>query len=78
MTKKNQVTEEQAAMLHGLLVDAFEGSLRQQLMSGEYSPQMLGRVLDFLKFNNIQVTSGKDRSMRSLADILANIDPDDL
>ena len=61
-----------------MLVDAFEGSLRQQLMSGEYSPQMLGKVLDFLKFNNIQVASATDSRMGSLADILGQINAEDL
>lgn len=72
------VTESQASMLHSLLVDAMEGSLRQQLMSGDYNPQMLGRVLDFLKHNNITVTSSADKRMASLADIIGQIDMDDL
>jgi hypothetical protein len=72
------VTESQASMLHSLLVDAFEGSLRQQLMTGDYSPQMLGRVLEFLKHNSITVTSSADKRMASLADIIGKIDMDDL
>ena len=75
---KEQVSEEQAAVLHSLLVDAMEGSLRQQLLSGEYNPQVMARVMDFLKHNNIQVASGASKRMRSLTDLLANIDPDDL
>ena len=71
-------SESQASILHSLLVDAMEGSLRQQLMSGDYSPQMLGRVLDFLKHNNITVTSSADKRMAFLADIIGQIDMDDL
>ena len=73
-----QVTEQQAAVIHSLVVDALEGSLRQQLMSGEYSPQMLARALDFLKHNNIQVASSENKRMRSLAEIFSQVDLDDL
>ena len=76
--KKTKVTEDQAAVIHSLLVDAFEGSLRQQLMSGDYNPQMLGKILDFLKHNNIQVASSADSRMTSLADILGQINAEDL
>ena len=75
---KDKVTEEQAAVLHSLLVDAMEGSLRQQLMSGEFNPQVMARVMDFLKHNNIQVASGKSQRMQSLSDLLSNINPDDI
>lgn len=74
----NKVTEEQAAVIHSLLVDAFEGSLRQQLMSGDFSPQMLGRVLDFLKHNNITVASTSSNRLASLADMISNINIDDI
>ena len=76
--KDYKVTESQASMLHSLLVDAMEGSLRAQLMSGDYNPQMMGRVLDFLKHNNITVTSSADKRMASLADIIGKIDMEDL
>ena len=75
---KDHVSEEQSAILHSLLVDAMEGSLRQQLMSGEYNPQVMARVMDFLKHNNIQVASHNSKRMRSLTDLLSNIDPEDL
>ena len=78
MSGKHKVTDEQAAAIHSLLVDALEGSLRQQLMSGEYSPQMIGRALDFLKMNNITVASSESRRMQSLVDILGKVDLDGL
>jgi hypothetical protein len=39
---------------------------------------MLGRVLDFLKHNNITVSSSADKRMASLTDIIGSINMDDL
>ena len=78
MSNKNEVTNDQAAAIHALLVDVLEGSLRQQLMSGEYSPQMVARALDFLKHNNITVASADNKRMVSLLDAFKQVDIDDL
>ena len=76
--KKREVTEEQAAVIHSLLVDALEGSLRKQLLSGEYNAALISRALDFLKLNNITVGSAGRERMMSLTQMLDQIDLDDL
>ena len=75
---QNNVTSDQAAAIHSLLADAREGSLRQQLMSGEFNPQMIARAMDFLKHNNIQVGTAENKRMQSLAQVLSSVDLTDL
>jgi hypothetical protein len=75
---QNNVTSDQAAAIHSLLADALEGSLRQQLMSGEFNPQMIARAMDFLKHNNIQVGTAENKRMQSLAQVLSSVDLTDL
>ena len=72
------VTEAQAAAIHSLLVDALEGSLRQQLMTGEYNAALIARALDFLNHNNITVATDADRRMASLSQVLGQVDFDNL
>lgn len=74
----NKVTEAQAAAIHSLLVDALEGSLRKQLMSGEYNAALIARALDFLKHNNITVGSASNHRLASLADMMGQLDFDDV
>ena len=78
MANKHQVTEEQASAIHSLLCDALEGSLRKQLLTGEYNPALTARAMDFLKHNNIQVGSSANSRLASLADMLSQIDGDEL
>ena len=55
-----------------------EASLRQQLLSGEVNPQMVGKVIDYLKYNGVQVVSTENKALSSLSDLIAQIDPDTL
>ncbi len=78
MTKPNKVTEAQADVIHSLLTDAMELSLRQMLQTGEINPAMLARVIDYLKYNKIEVVSATDSHMASLAELVGAINLDDL
>lgn len=61
------VSSEQAALIHELLGECFETSLRQQLMQGEFNAAILGKVLEYLKHNNISVVEEADSHLASLA-----------
>ena len=65
----NGVFSKQAALIHRLLGEAFETSLRQQLQSGEFNAAMLGKILEWLKANNISVTEDADDRLKGLASI---------
>ena len=70
MAKENYgVTSEHAALIHELLGEAFEASLKQQLLSGEFNAAMLGKVLDWLKHNNVSVVESADERLKGLAKI---------
>ena len=75
---KKKVTDEQADVIHSLLADCMETSLRQMLLSGEVNPQMVGKVIDYLKHNNVQVVATENKALASLSDLIAQIDPDAL
>ena len=77
-SSSGRVDEAQADLIHNLLADCMETSLRQMLMSGDVNPQMVGKVIDYLKHNNIQVVSKQDAPMNSLAALIAEIDVDSL
>ncbi len=61
------VSSEQAALIHELLGECFETSLRQQLMQGEFNAAILGKVLEYLKHNNINVVEDADTHLAALA-----------
>jgi hypothetical protein len=61
------VSSDQAALIHELLGECFETSLRQQLMAGEFNAAILGKVLEYLKHNNISVVEETDSHLASLA-----------
>ena len=63
----NGVSSKQAALIHELLGECFETSLRQQLQSGDFNAAMLGKILEWLKVNNISVTEDADDRLKSLA-----------
>lgn len=63
------VSTEQAALIHELLGECFEASLRQQLLAGEFNAAILGKVLEYLMHNNISVTEDADERLRSLATV---------
>jgi hypothetical protein len=67
--KKNGagVSVDQAALIHELLGNCFETSLRQQLVAGEFNAAILGKVLEYLKHNNISVVEEADSHLASLA-----------
>ena len=65
--KKGGVSTQQAALIHELLGECFEVSLRQQLQSGDFNAAMLGKVLEWLKSNNINVVEEADERLSSLA-----------
>ena len=66
----NTVTGDQADLIHKLLCECFETSLRQQLLTGDFNAQILGKVMDFLKHNNISVADENvDEHLSSLARI---------
>ena len=70
MAKENYgVTSEHAALIHELHGEAFEASLRQQLLSGEFNAAMLGKVLEWLKHNNVSVVESADDRLKGLAKI---------
>lgn len=74
--QSKRVTEDQADVIHSLLADCMETSLRQQLLSGDVNPQMVGKVIDYLKYNGVQVVSTENKALASLSDLIAQIDPD--
>ena len=61
------VSADQAAVIHALLGEAFETSLRQHLLSGEFNAAMLGKILEYLKHNNITVVEDADTHLSNLA-----------
>ena len=70
MAKDNHgVSSDHAALIHELLGEAFEASLRQQLLSGEFNAAMLGKVLEWLKHNNVSVVESPDDRLKGLAKI---------
>ena len=69
-TSANPVSMDQAGVIHQLLCECFETSLRQQLLTGEFNAQLLGKVMDFLKHNNISVADENvDEHLSNLARI---------
>lgn len=66
-TNHKGVSAGKAAIIHELLGEAFETSLRQQLLSGEFNAAMLGKILEYLKHNNITVVEEADSHLASLA-----------
>lgn len=58
---------QQAAIIHELLGQCFETSLRQQLLAGEFNAAILGKDLEWLKANNISVVEEADARLASLA-----------
>lgn len=60
---------QQASLIHELLGEAFETFLRQQLQSGDFNAAMLGKILEWLKVNNISVTEDADDRLKSLASV---------
>ena len=79
MSKETKrVAEDQANVIHKLLANCMETSLRQMLLSGEVNPQMVGKVIDYLKYNNVQVVATENKALTSLSDLIAQIDPDAL
>lgn len=78
MNNKDKVTEVTADTIHNLLTDAMELSLRQMLQTGEINPSMIGKVIDYLKYNKIEVVSTSNTPLSSLAELVASIDLDHL
>lgn len=78
MSKTNKVTEDQADQIHSLLTDAMEVSLRQMLQTGDINPQMIVKVIDYLKYNKIEVVSTSNVALSSLAALVGTIDLDNL
>lgn len=76
-TKSKGVSVQQATIIHELLGQAFEASLRQQLLTGEFNAAILGKVLEWLKANNISVVEEADARLASLAGVFRS-DHDDL
>ena len=78
MAKDNHgVSSAQAALIHELLGEAFEASLRQQLLSGEFNAAMLGKVLDWLRHNNVSVMEDADDRLKGLAQLFKTGSSDD-
>ena len=69
---KKGVTTDQAGVIHQLLGEAFETSLRQQLLSGEFNAAMLGKIAEWLKHNNVSVVEEADERLASLASLFRN------
>lgn len=76
-TKSKGVSVQQATIIHELLGQAFEASLRQQLLTGEFNAAILGKVLEWLKANNISVVEEADARLASLAGVFRS-DHDEL
>ncbi len=76
-TKSKGVSVQQAAIIHELLGQCFETSLRQQLLAGEFNAAILGKVLEWLKANNVSVVEEADARLASLAAAF-RADPDSL
>ena len=76
-TKSKGVSVQQATIIHELLGQAFEASLRQQLLTGEFNAAILGKVLEWIKANNISVVEEADARLASLAGVFRS-DHDDL
>ena len=78
MAKQHKgVSSDQAALIHELLGEAFEASLRTQLQSGEFNAAILGKVLDWLRHNNVSVVESADDRRQSLANIFRKGSSDD-
>ena len=68
------VSADTAAIIHELLSQCFESSLRQQLISGEFNAAMLGKILEWLKANNVSVTEDADAGLASIARAFRKLD----
>ena len=78
MAKQNKgVSSDQAALIHELLGEAFEASLRTQLHTGEFNAAILGKVLEWLRHNNVSVVESADDRLQSLANIFRKSDAND-
>ena len=64
-------------MIHKLLADCME-TPAADAADGEVNPQMVGKVIDYLKHNNVQVVATENKALASLSDLIAQIDPDAL
>ena len=71
------VSSEQAALIHELLGEAFETSLRTQLQTGEFNAAILGKVLEWLKHNNISVVESADDRLQALANVFRKVSGSD-
>ena len=70
MAKQHKgVSSDQAALIHELLGEAFEASLRTQLQTVQFNAAILGKVLEWLKHNNISVVESADDRLQALANV---------
>ena len=70
MANQNKgVSSAQAALIHELLGEAFETSLRTQLQTCEFNAAILGKVLEWLKHNNTSVVESADDRLQALANV---------
>ena len=77
MSKQSKgVNSNQAALIHELLGEVFETSLRQQLLSGEFSPAMVGQIVKWLQNNSISVSEESDVHLARLAKAFNDADMD--
>ena len=58
---------DQATVVHALLSQCLETSLRQQLLSGEFNAAMMGKVLERLRHINVSYAEDVDASLRHVA-----------
>lgn len=72
------VSMDQAAVVHALLSQCFETSLRQQLQSGDFNAAMMGKVLEWLKHNNVNCTEDADASLKHIANAFRRLEGDSL
>ena len=76
MAKSKGVSSDVAAVIHELLGEVFETSLRQQLMTGEFNSAMVGQVVKWLQNNNITVSEESDVHLARLAKAFNDADMD--
>ena len=74
--KDKGVSMDQAAAVHALLSQCFETSLRQQLQSGEFNAAMMGKVLEWLRHNNVSCTEDADVSLQHVARAFRRMEED--
>ena len=70
MVKQHKgVSSGQAALICELLGEAFEASLRTQLQTCKFNAAILGKVLEWLKHNNVSVVESADDRLQALANV---------